>query len=392
MISEVEYHISLMLLAVSAFNTLVVFFLMTFSRNGKSPANRFLILYLLFMAVALFMMFSIRSHLILNYSWLYRVPSPLFYLIFPVAYLYIRMTVLDENKLRWPDLLHTIPALLHLVEYLPYHLLPADVKHQIVESILNDPLGGFGHQEGWLPSYAHNIIRGVLGMAYSVAMIVLLRGIRKRRPEGEVLFPELSRWLWVFSLMLLVFSASLIVILLLPHFFSSNMLAFCMYFWLSATQIVTSLTLLGNPTILYGMPKPLPQKLPVHTVSDHGAKQQDDSAGTLYTEYLDLINRFMAEQKPFLKARYSLNELSRDLGIPDHHISFVLNHLLHTRFSDYMNMSRIHYLEQKVKTEDVSHLSLEGLAKEAGFGSRITFIRAVQRHTGKNPSDFFNVR
>jgi AraC-like DNA-binding protein len=34
--------------------------------------------------------------------------------------------------------------------------------------------------------------------------------------------------------------------------------------------------------------------------------------------------------------------------------------------------------------------TLEGLALEAGFGNRTTFIRAVKKLTGENPSIYFN--
>jgi AraC-like DNA-binding protein len=268
-----------------------------------------------------------------------------------------------------------------------------EVKQQVVERTLYDPLGGFGHEEGWMPTYAHNMLRGLLGVGYSVAMIRLLRKEYKRRPEKEAMFPELNRWLWVVALMLLVFSASLVVILCLPRVFSADVLAFSMYFWLSTPQIVTSLTLLGNPTILYGLPRP--ERPAVHEpVYDDSKKKKmpDPTLLDQYQYYLDTIHAFMGTQKPFLQQRYTLNDLAKDVQIPEHHISFVLNHLLNMRFNDFMNLSRIRYLEQRIQSEDVSHLSLEGLANEAGFGSRITFIRAVQRHTGRNPSDYFNVR
>jgi AraC-like DNA-binding protein len=34
---------------------------------------------------------------------------------------------------------------------------------------------------------------------------------------------------------------------------------------------------------------------------------------------------------------------------------------------------------------------MEGLALEAGFNSRITFIRVVKKHTGMNPSEYYKV-
>jgi YesN/AraC family two-component response regulator len=68
----------------------------------------------------------------------------------------------------------------------------------------------------------------------------------------------------------------------------------------------------------------------------------------------------------------------------------VLNQVLHIRFNDYVNGLRIQYLKQQVSAEKLKSLTLEGLASEGGFGNRATFIRAVKKATGQNPSQFFN--
>ncbi len=392
---SIDLHISTALTSISFFNTLTVFLMLGTSRNGHSPANRLLLFYLFCMALVMFMLYSIRSGLILHYPWMYRLPSPLYYLMFPAAYLYVRMTLLDELKLRWSDGLHALPALLHLVEYMPYYLLPYHTKVALLEWHLTDPLAAnFGHVEGMLPPYAHNMIRTALGIVYALAMLRLIARAREKRPEGCILFPEQCGWLRVFSAMVLLFCVAVVVMLSLPAVFPHRTLNFFLMILPAATQIVTSLTLMHNPVLLYGMPKPAGDEQPGESknqASQDKKPAQSESLLKQYQAYLQTMDQYMRENKPFLQRRFSLQDMSNALDIPEYHLSYVLNQLLHTRFNDYVNALRIGYLKEKVASEDVSHLSLEGLAMEAGFGSRVTFIRAVQRHTGQNPSEYFRL-
>jgi AraC-like DNA-binding protein len=97
----------------------------------------------------------------------------------------------------------------------------------------------------------------------------------------------------------------------------------------------------------------------------------------------------MDEKKPYLEARYSISRLAIDLQIPKHHLTHLLNQVMHTRFTDYINQYRINHLQKEIAKGALEQHTLEALALEAGFNSRITFIRAVQRATGQNPSSFF---
>jgi AraC-like DNA-binding protein len=108
-----------------------------------------------------------------------------------------------------------------------------------------------------------------------------------------------------------------------------------------------------------------------------------------YNEYIQLLAQLMEDKKPFLQKRYSISNLAADVKIPQHHISYLLNNIYQIRFNEYINQFRIQYIRDRLAHEDLSHLTLEGLALEAGFSSRITFIRVVQKIKGMNPSEYF---
>ncbi|HET7897389.1 MAG TPA: helix-turn-helix domain-containing protein, partial [Flavisolibacter sp.] len=105
-------------------------------------------------------------------------------------------------------------------------------------------------------------------------------------------------------------------------------------------------------------------------------------------QYKPVLERYMATEKPFLKQGYTINELSRDTGIPQHYLSALLNRLYEMRFNEYLNRLRINYISENLTNPEWEKLTLEGIAKQAGFTSRTTFFNTIKKTTGLSPSEF----
>jgi AraC-like DNA-binding protein len=433
------------LFAIGFFCTLLSSVVLLSGRDGRSPANRFLVYFLVSMTVVMFMLYIIQGGFIIEIPWLYRLPSPMYYFMFPAAYIYVRMILLDEARPRKSDWLHAIPALLHLVEMTPYYLSSNQRKLEHILADSTNPLGALAHSEGWLPGYMHNFIRGCIGVIYALLMMRLLWNSRKRRPAGFMVFPEMIQWLWVLSSMLMLFSLSLVMAFIAPGLGNPIIKSALLYTILAATQIVSGLYLLLNPSLLFGMPKlekmvgrlklmhegvhadepypvlvkplfrketngretpfhaqnpapPVEMETPMKEISESLPFQTEEEGTEIkrlpqekYDDFLKQMNGLMEDKKPFLRKRYSISDLAHDVKVPQHHISYLLNSIFQIRFNDYINQYRIKYLKDRLAKEDLGHMTLEGLALEAGFSSRITFIRVVQKQTGMNPSEYFKL-
>ena len=96
----------------------------------------------------------------------------------------------------------------------------------------------------------------------------------------------------------------------------------------------------------------------------------------------------MSVSKPFLKQGYSLIQLSDDIGVPRHHLSALLNKVYGMRFNDFINRYRIAYIIENMDHPEWPKLTLEGIAREAGFNSRTTFFNAIKKLTGLPPTEF----
>ena len=105
-------------------------------------------------------------------------------------------------------------------------------------------------------------------------------------------------------------------------------------------------------------------------------------------QFRPILEKYMSDKQPFLKPGYTISDLSGETGIPLHHLSALLNREYEMRFTDFLNRMRINYIKENSHNEDWDHLTLEGIAKLAGFNSRTTFFNAIKKTTGLTPSEF----
>ena len=101
------------------------------------------------------------------------------------------------------------------------------------------------------------------------------------------------------------------------------------------------------------------------------------------------INDFMLEEKPFLDSNYSINQLSKEVGISSRELSKLLNQYLSQNFHDYINNFRIEEFKNLVKDAKNSKFSILSISMDAGFRSKSTFNTAFKKFTGITPSQYY---
>ena len=405
-------------LALGAFIALMGVPVLLHSGKWRLLPNRLLSIYLVCMGIVFGMTFLIQTGLIIRIYWLFRLPSPLYYIMFPAGFLYVKTLLRDRNKLAKTDYLHFIPAVLHFFELLPYYLKSREYKINHIAESLKDTFGSFAHSEGWLPPYMHNIIRGMMGAIYGALIVYIIIKFRARHPDLKKLYPGLFRWLMVFGSMMLAFGVIVSYSLIFGRTFDPKRQLNVLIISYATTQIITGFVLFLYPAYLYGMPRLLQKQNSnndIITVEGAGNPETGSiSAGLreipaereeeisqlesftseeallieIYQAYKERLETLMKEKQPYLQEHYKVADLARDLGIPQHHVTILLNRILNTRFNDYINHYRIQHIKVLIQKHGLTH-TLEGFANMAGFSNRTTFIRAVQRVTGQSPSKYF---
>ncbi len=395
---------------IAAFNSIAIIYLFIRYYQSYSPATSFLGLYMFSMFVVNLMIFLIYSGYIIYVPWLYRLPSPLYYAMFPAAYFYVKMTLADQEKLKKKEYLHFLPAAIHFLEMMPYHLRGNEYKIRHIIESAQRPLSAYLHDEGILPPYFHNILRAIQGIIYGVLMLGLVSKVIKHRQKLIRNFQGMKNWLLVFSTVVLTFALSILVAFI-GQWANAEFRSLNLAFWAALSLGITSIAMITNPMLLYGMPRlsralgrreqdslvtgsarsePGKQEVQVHRRNQDLALTPDADVPKWVEKYTSIINEFKKTSRSYLSKRYSIREMSAELSIPQHHLSYLLNNVYQIRFNDFINQLRIEYLSRMVVENGLlKEMTLEGMAKEAGFSSRVTFIRAVQRITGENPREYF---
>jgi AraC-like DNA-binding protein len=369
---------------IAGFNNLLLIYLLIRNYKTSSPASLFLIIFIFGMGMINLMIYLYDTHLLEDIPWLFRLPSPVYYLMFPSAWLYVRMLLNDESKLRKSDWLHFIPAIFHLLEMMPYNLSSIENKQLNLAASYNNLLGNYLHNEGMLPSYVHNAIRGLIGIIYCVFIFKELKKTFKHDNPTSYQFLELKSWLNLFVYALFIFSTTFFVSFAFPKILPPFAKSFLIESTSAFTQILTCITLLRRPYLMFGIPRP------TIVIEQQEAPAMQNHPND-YNKYIEILQQYAENNTSFLQSGFSIRDLSIELNIPQHHLSYVLNRILHMRFNDYINKLRILYLKKHNSPEKMQSTTLEGLALEAGFGNRTTFIRAVKKLTGENPSVYFNM-
>jgi len=100
------------------------------------------------------------------------------------------------------------------------------------------------------------------------------------------------------------------------------------------------------------------------------------------------LENSMKTDSLFLQENLSLQDLSENLKIPQHHITQTLNIYKGLSFYDYINAYRVEAFINKLQKGDSDKFSLLGIAFDCGFNSKSSFNRVFKNITGKSPSAF----
>ncbi|MFC3560309.1 helix-turn-helix domain-containing protein [Pedobacter jamesrossensis] len=104
------------------------------------------------------------------------------------------------------------------------------------------------------------------------------------------------------------------------------------------------------------------------------------------TSYVKRLENLMSENQIFLDPDLSIEKLAKLLFISPHHLSQILNLNMGTTFYDFVNQARVEFACELIRTDAL--LSVESLARQSGFNSRISFNRQFKVVTGMTPTQF----
>ena len=347
---------------------------------------------MLFFSLGACIYLLIHSGWILQVPFMFKTAAPVNFLIPPFAYIYIRSVLKDEQKFTAKDYLHFIPAFFVFVNYIPVYFMPALQKQELLQNILKDFSLSYLTGNGYIGEKYLFFARMAQSIVYLFFQWKLVVGYKKEllldKYEGHT--NEVINWLktfnWLFSSSILGYIVLFIIISSDPSLAKSEQIMLIPGYILSFSFLGLSSYLLVQPQVLFGLPYVKSESRSVHDL--HIVKNDTVAVPKEYDEEIFQLKKYFEEQHPYLSNDLNINEVAVALDIPAREVSFIINQHFNQRFTDFVNMYRIKYVNQKIKTGYLNKFTVESLSKEAGFSSKSTFNVAFKKVNLCTPSEY----
>ena len=183
----------------------------------ETPNYSSFLLNLLIFSLSLFV-FSIGltyTGFYLRFPHFWRLFTALGYLNSPMCLLFFRVILTNRQEFKRTDLWVGVPALIHIVNMLPFILSDRDAKIEAVKAVMIDGNAFIMEIEGFLLPGLNSWLRAFIAISMLIGQMLLLAGAAHHFTKGEgnkeLQDRFLYRWLWIFTI---VVSISTLLVLL----------------------------------------------------------------------------------------------------------------------------------------------------------------------------------
>ncbi len=105
-----------------------------------------------------------------------------------------------------------------------------------------------------------------------------------------------------------------------------------------------------------------------------------------------IIEKYLNQEKPYLKGQVTVRELSDNIQIPQNEISHIIQIKSNKYYTDYMNEFRVQALKEKLDDPSNDSFTILSIALECGFASKSSLNRIFKQHTGITPTEYRNCK
>jgi AraC-like DNA-binding protein len=317
--------------------------------------------------------------------------SFIYFLVGPLLFLYVRSNLVANEGFKKIYIFHFFPALFILINNIPYFLFPFESKIEFAKLIKDDIINVvkvkiesfflFGDL-----SYYSPFLFLIYGFISLYLLIIPIRtgtnfNLRKFR------FDRISK-IWVVFICVTTISLCFFYVVLNFNFlyykdkdqiiFFAGVQAFLL--------MLFPLSLIFTPQILYGFIfRDSKSKIP----QDRNKQSITFSSQKLTLENIaEKIELIMVNDKPFLSADFSFDDLVVLLAVPKNLVQRCLTEHLNTKFTDLRSHYRIRHAKELLCDTSNQNITIEAIGFESGFTTRSSFYRAFKEQTGITPKEF----
>jgi len=350
--------------------------LILLSRNRK-PHVWMLAISLFCFSYSCWLIFLYESRYLSDLPFFFRTSGISNYLCTPAFFIYFMIALKPRRKLQWTDLLHLIPVIIYVIDFAPILLSSNETKGNIIEELYTNPSAILFYSENWLlPEKLHWAARHIISIGYLTFMTVTLAKQRLNSNMSVRANKCVFNWLVTLTAFYTLYSA---VALFTVTFFSAATGWSVMMITTFAVFTFIAFTMFLRPITLYGS---------LHNIvlSERNQKKHIVLTPDLASDLETRMEEFTSRQL-YLKAGITLKGLADELDTQPYILSAYINKRYGMHFNDLINFHRVQYVKERLIKDQHSY-TLEGIAQEAGFNNRTTFVNAFKKFTGFAPSTY----
>jgi AraC-like DNA-binding protein len=317
---------------------------------------------------------------------------PFYLLNTPFLYFYVRAILTDRVRLSTLDTIHFVPFLIVLLNIIPYTLHPWSFKLDFAQRLHRDSRLIYQVYFPLIPFSIYFIFRSVLSLVYIFfGGKILWKAMQAGKLKSA---QELEKWIMVCLGLVAVFNVSLIIFSFVSLYVNQGHLVLDSQGRgrSVATFIMSAMAgaIYFFPKILYGLQaqsgNSITDVMALNEKINKASKSSEFSAARLKLVEKELI-RYLPG-KHYLAPGFCLADLVRDLGMPEHLLTYYFNNYKGVTFLKWKNQLRIQEAILLLKAGEANTNTLESVGKACGYKSRSNFIDSFKSQTGESPSVF----
>jgi len=375
-------------------------FVLFYHNRGFKSSNIYLAFFLFFynlFIITNYLYIYIDSKVFIAY--LLSIPfNAIGYLLGPFAFLYVRATLKDCNSFGNYDWIHFIVFTIIYLGRLPHCFLSWDTKLLMADELINHQWINVNY---WsfnfiLPLNLNYKLKALHFLLYISATWYLILKNKFKNPsliEGSKQTKTVENWLYLFvgivSFLSILFALIVLKLLDAKDKISFRVEGNILFSLIFIGFLILILGLILFPKILYGKPF---EKASLMISEDKISESKKDKIEKFsfdldYIEEIRLLLEKWKVEKKYLDIDSSTFSLSKDINIPNHHVTYYFNNSSDEKYIDWRNRLRIEHAIGLIKNKEGFHKTIESLGKESGFRANSAFLRCFKQFTGKLPND-----
>ncbi|MBK8566536.1 MAG: AraC family transcriptional regulator [Saprospiraceae bacterium] len=357
----------------------LAFLVVTVRRDANAAANRWLGVFMLL--VGLFMLDDslVVFGIYRQYPQMVGVLNLPIFALSPSLYMVVSHFVAAERRFRRRDIWHFVPFLLFLLLSLPFLLSSNKVKLEELDT-LGEPM-----------TLADKIFLAIIVLQMVAYLFFSFRKLRRyrRNLDNITASPDSVSLNWLRYFLWGVLG--MVAIWFVELFFIPTLASDAGWYSPAYSFGVYALgyfALRQKEVFPYSkMEAEAINEILQDNETMPTARKQLFSEEKLNLLKISLLKK-METERPYLDPELNLPSLAHQMNLSVHEMSELINMGFGENFAQFVNRHRVEESKKLLFSEKHAHLSMVGIAFEAGFNSKTAFNMAFKKMTGVSPTEF----